>query len=324
MKGRFLYLTDSHWTRSPGVPPHKGVWQQELFDTHCERLEEAAVELIRRTAPDFVIHGGDLCREFSEVDWRNAKRVIDRFPCPCHFVAGNHDSQDAAHRRSIIEIFAIPERRLYYVRELGGLPFIFLDSSYLWTKDPSVEIQPTDPTYVSQNVKANGISVEQLKWFREQLERHRGRPVVVVTHIPIVGKLGYPVKYRKEKPITASVPVDPEWMVDIHGCWIMPLEERRAELLQMMRETRNVRLVLAGHMHASTISRLDGVVHCTTGSMSAWPFEMRLITYDDEGLTIETVQVDAPDLVEASYRPKWQNEWVAGMSEYDRSARIQW
>ena len=326
MKGRFIYLVDTHWTREPGVPPHLGLWQKELFDTHCERLEEAAVALVRKLAPDFVIHGGDLCREATASDWRNAKRVMDRLGCPYYFVPGNHDIAVAAGRAQLAEIFGMPTGGFHAVRELGGLRFIFLDSTFVWRKDAARTIERDDPDFDPRNQKGIGVSPEQVAWFERVLSGpDAARPSVVVTHCPLVGAAGYPISHRKEKPITVSLPEwDPKWLVPIHDTWIMPLEQRRAELLHIMGASGHVRAVLAGHQHGAHISSLDGVLHCTTSAMSAWPFEMRLIVFDDEGMSIDTVQVDAPDLIEASYRPDWHNEWVAGMSEYDRQARISW
>ena len=326
MKGRFVYLTDSHWAPDMRDPPHSGVWQKELFDSHCQQLEDAAVDLIQKLSPDFVIHGGDLCRDPTDDDWKNAKRILAKFGCLCHIIPGNHDCWQQDQRRRMVEIFQIPENQLYYVREIGGLRFIFLDSSYLWMKDQMKVMEPTEAGYVGQNVKGIGVSPEQVEWFAQQLSGPCSEgPSVVVTHCPMVGKAGYPVKTRKEKPITVSLPeVDPQWMVDIHGCWVMPLEQRRADLLNIMRQHGDVRLVLAGHTHSASISVLDGVVHANCSSMSAWPLEMRLIEFDDSGLTIEPVQVDAPDLIEASYRREWDNDWAAGTSEYDRSARLRW
>ena len=66
-------------------------------------------------------------------------------------------------------------------------------------------------------------------------------------------------------------------MVDIHGGGLMPLDERRAEVLSILREHGNVRLVLSGHMHLSSISVLDGGAHCMTGAMSSWPLDMGVI-----------------------------------------------
>lgn len=326
MNGRFVYLVDTHWTREPGVPPHAGLWQKELFDTHCERLEEAAVDLVKRLSPDFVIHGGDLCREAKESDWRNARRVMDRFGCPYYFVPGNHDIAVDADRARLVEIFEVPEDRLHVVREIGGLRFIFLDSTYVWRRDAARTIERDDPDFDPRNQKGIGVSPEEVAWFGEVLsESDPAEPLVVVTHCPMVGAAGYSIKYRKEKPITASLPEwDPRWLVPIHDTWVMPLEQRRADLLHIMRESGNVRVVLAGHQHGAHISLLDGVLHCTMSAMSAWPFEMRLIAFDDEGMTIDTVQVDAPDLIKASYRPDWGNEWVAGVSEYDRKATVRW
>jgi len=326
MHGRFLYLVDTHWTRAPGVPPHAGLWQQELFDTHGPQLEEAAVELVRRLGPDFVIHGGDLCREAGDNDWRNARRVLDRFGCPWYFAPGNHDISVAADRARVAGIFDIPEGRLHFERMLGGLRFVFLDSTYVWRKDAARTMERDDPAFDPRNQKGIGVSAEQVEWFGQRLaEADPAAPVVVVTHCPLVGAAGYPVKYRKERPIAASLPEwDADWLVPIHETWVMPLEQRRAELLQLMREHGRVRAVLAGHQHSAHISVLDGVVHCTTAAMSAWPFEMRLIEFDDRGMSIDTVQVTAPDLIAASYRPEWGNDWVAGVSDRDRRAYVCW
>ena len=325
MKGRFLYLVDTHWTREPGDPPHAGLWQKELFDSHPERLEEAAVALVRHVAPDFVIHGGDLCREAKPGDWENAKRVLDRFECPCHIVPGNHDIAVDADRARLLDIFAMPGHSLFRAESIQGLRFLFLDSAYVWRKDAVRTIERDDPEFDPRNQKGIGVSVQQVEWFRDQLTAAGDEPVVVVTHCPLMGAAGYPVKYRKERPITASLPEwDPAWLVPIHAAWIMPLEQRRAELLLAMREHGNVRLLLAGHQHASFITRNDGVLHCTTSSMSAWPFEMRLIEFDDHGATVDTIQVQAPDLIRVSHRPDWDNDWVAGMSEYDRHAVVRW
>ena len=321
---RFLFVTDTHWTQHPApAPGHPGVWQKELFDTHAHVLPAAFLRAAAREELDFIIHGGDLCRAATEEDWSFARSVLDQTGVSCHVIPGNHDTSQQSHRERFGEHFGLEGPKLYRAQRIGDLGFVFLDSTYLWRRDKVALTEPTDADYNARDVAGIGVNPAQLTFLEEQLRAWEDIPTIVVSHCPMIGKEGYPVKTRKERPIEMSLPeCDPAWMTDIQGCWVMPLEQRRAEMLWLLRQYGNVKLVLSGHTHFASASVVDGVVHCTCSSLSAWPLEMRVIEVTNRELRVEPVPLGEEDLLSASHRPDWGNDWVRGMSDRDRHIKI--
>ena len=71
--------------------------------------------------------------------------------------------------------------------------------------------------------------------------------------------------------------------------------------------------VFAGHWHIFDAVENDGIWHCQTGSLIEYPFEMRLCTIGNGGLSISTVGINNPELSSKSVIPEYGNEWVSGM-----------
>ncbi len=124
MPFRFAVIADSHFH------PVKGQAQRTYpSDLQHNGRNEKVVALLRRVAPDFVVHLGDVPHPVPgtpghEESLSIAKRLYGSLGCPIHVVAGNHDVGDKPPRMDARteDERRVPRRLPRRVgRALGGL-----------------------------------------------------------------------------------------------------------------------------------------------------------------------------------------------------------
>ena len=167
---RVLFLTDFHARAELGAP---------------EALARVA-DQVNRIAPDLVIGGGDCIHGGFAGDLGQSRRRLAIFRefaesirAPAHWIIGNHDFARAVDSGGEVlpgdptALFreTMGVERLYSSFDAGGVHWIALQS---------VDVVGGQPGY------RGFVDREQLAWLRDNLGRvPRGRPVVLITHIPL-------------------------------------------------------------------------------------------------------------------------------------------
>ena len=224
---------------------------------------DAVVAHVERTAPDLVLHLGDLALDGPRVptDLDHARARLDRLPVPWHAIPGNHDVGDnpsgvgsaepginAERRRRWIDVVG-PDR---WSLELDGWTLIGLDVQLL----------------------GSGLDAEAEQWAWLHVELATipsDRPLALALH----------------KPLTAGAD---ELAAAPHYRFI-PVAAR-TRLLELF-ESRTVPLVLTGHVHQFRLLDVAGTRHVwAPTTWAVLPDEMQA-TYGTKRCGIVSVTLDA-------------------------------
>lgn len=234
---RIAHLTDAHVQ-----PEHAG----------GEGLA-AALRHAQDQKPDLLLNGGDAVYDVfdSHPDsrvatlgslWKHvlkAELSVEMLHC-----IGNHDVANGRQVHDTVEtkkwardLFGMPER--YFSVDRGGWHIVVLDS-----------------TFVAGGAYKAQLDEAQFDWLaRDLANTPADRPVLVVTHIPIVSVTSF---FDGENEKTGN------WVVP--GAW-MHLDARR--LKDLFRKRPNVKLCLSGHEHLVDRCEYLGVTYICDGAVCA-------------------------------------------------------
>jgi len=226
---RFVHATDMHI-------------QPELRAAEGCR---ACIRVVNSLAPDFVISGGDLVFDAAATPLPRAKLVYDLYrettkplTVPIYHVVGNHDVFGIAAASGAAPSDPMYGKRMfedrigkrYFSMSHKGWHFLFLDSVFL-----------KGDSFIGR------VDDDQLTWLETELAAiPKGRPLVIVTHIPLVTAF----------PQYASSPAPPETLHVTNA----------AEVLNLL-WSRNLKAVLQGHTHVRENVLYNGCQFITSGAV---------------------------------------------------------
>ena len=55
-----------------------------------------------------------------------------------------------------------------------------------------------------------------------------------------------------------------------------------------------------------------GIWYIMTAALRVFPYELRMVEFDNDEFKITTHRLDVPELIEKSYVKEWNNLWVMG------------
>jgi 3',5'-cyclic AMP phosphodiesterase CpdA len=158
---RVILVSDTHL--SPRVPEARANW-------------EAVLRYVRATAPDLVIHLGDLSMDgYDPDDLRYGRRQLDRLAVPWHAVPGNHDVGDNPRPGAPAD-WTLDASRLQRWLDIVGPDRWSLTVSG-WTL-----------LGLNAQLAGTGLPAEaaQWSWLEEQLgECGPSQPIALVMHKPV-------------------------------------------------------------------------------------------------------------------------------------------
>ena len=227
---RFAHLTDTH------VQPERRAG--EGFAAALQSLAKLD------PAPSFIITGGDHVMDVFETDRMRADVQWDLYnqvlrantKLPVYPCMGNHDvwgwgaspdkvSPDAAGYGKAQAVERLGMKGPYYSFDEGPWHFVCLDN-----------IVRREREYFG------GLDEAQAKWLADDLAASKGKPVCVVSHIPLLAAC---VFFDGDDRVRADF-------------WHVPdsyMHRDVKPLLDLFRRSGNVRLLLSGHIHL--VDRVD-------------------------------------------------------------------
>lgn len=211
--------------------------------------------LAKQTTPtDLLITGGDnltgtMGRTFADANamrrrWETAFKNNSRLPT-LH-CAGNHDhwgwnrpgSQSTGNEPLWGKAFArdmLELDRLYYSQTRGGWKIIVLDS-----------VQPFENSYIG------GLDPEQFEWLQSEVKTDQ--PTLVVSHIPVTG--------------ISPLVVDARPAENAHAVPFGSIYKNMLEVVRLLDDHDNVKLVLGGHIHFEETVSFGGTTYLNGGAVS--------------------------------------------------------
>ena len=210
-----------------------------------------AAEAINASKPDLVIAGGDLITDGFQSSaqtvaprWDAYMKMHSAIRSTVYPVMGNHDlvaampedgTQPSANPRAIFcEKMGL--ERPWYAFDAGGYRFFILDSVHVTGGEQKFE---------------GRVPREQMDWLQSELAAlPAGRPLVVVTHMPLL--TGF---FQTSEGATAPAPRN-------------RVVVNNREVLALF-EGRNLLVVLQGHLHVNERLWWRGTTFITGGAISA-------------------------------------------------------
>jgi 3',5'-cyclic AMP phosphodiesterase CpdA len=294
---RFVVITDTHFFADGRGKD--GVYWNKTLHSRSGEIGLAIFETISQLHPDFVIHCGDFTGRCDMENFDMGRQIMDKLGCPWFAVTGNHDTWYPGVRDSLSDCYGLPRGQCYYLFSVDDSCFVFLDTCYWQARDGSLSPYLDKRLYDLGMIEGLVVPPDEIAWLRDVLEHHSSHKVMLVGHAPICFKPQYPVECM------------PEALVN------------RDEMLKLIREYQNIKLVFSGHWHINDICVENDVVFCQTSSMREYPFEFRLVESWEGALHISTLGLNDRSFSSASLMPERGNAWVAG-GDRDRDLLVPW
>lgn len=240
---RIAHLTDIH------VQPERGA--TEGFETALEHA------LGQSDKPDIIFTGGDLImdalgasEERTRTQWDLFQRVLRGIDTRIEHTIGNHD------------VWGWGDRAAYEGQSKFGkvwaLEVLELESPYRSFDLSNWKVIVLDSTH---RLEGNGYTARlddaQFEWLSGELTAAGDRPVLIVSHIPIISATAY---FDGDNEKSGN------WVVP--GAW-MHLDARKIK--DLFRERGNVRLAISGHIHlVDQVLYNDTTYFCAGATSAGW------------------------------------------------------
>lgn len=138
---------------------------QEGEDTYFVDVREnfrRIIAAVQERRPDYLVLSGDLCYNHGDLEiYAWVKSWIDQLHIPYEVIAGNHDDS-ALMTQAFGREVDFKADGLYFRRDWGGRPFLFMDTAIQKVQTP------------------------QLEWLQEQLQSIKGDVALFIHHPPLL------------------------------------------------------------------------------------------------------------------------------------------
>lgn len=223
-----------------------------------------------KNKPELLITGGDLIMDSLATDEARTKTQWDVFTrvmksecgLPVQHTIGNHDiwgwyaaqskcTGDEPHygKRWVMDVLGLAKP--YYSFERGGWKIIILDS-----------VRPNGQGYLAY------LDEVQMEWLGSELTNSGGKPVMIVSHIPISVGCALLMDGRIDNN---------QWQVSGRA-----LHMDAKKLSKLFVKHPNVKLCVSGHLHLLERATFQGVTYICNGAVSGAWWEKEMATENDE------------------------------------------
>ena len=233
-----------------------------------ELLDDVIFQINTSGPYDFVMFTGDLVNKPKTNELVKFLTKASKINCPWYAINGNHDIAfdgplNKEEFRKILNCHNkyMSNQKLYYAfTPKKGFRVICLDS------------------IIDYKLTSNGeISLEQLKWLKEELDDHKKDVVVLCTHVPI------------EEPYHSSN----------HKM------NNEDEIKTLLGKYTNPIIVLQGHYHCVRAKQKGNIIYITSPSLVTFPNAFRVININsNKNRTIVDVFLKETNLKDIQSRSK--------------------
>ena len=253
----FAFISDCHLIT--------GVSDSYKLTQESQLFLQNAIKQINNLSLDFVLFGGDQVDLIGndEVNWQLFIDVAQSLNCPWSFILGERD----------VSGITPVDKLKTYGRDWKGKGLAG-QTSY-WSQDvmPGIHLIGLDTSRANSTI--GELSSEQLSWLQADLDNHKGKFTIVMSHHPLL----------PPPPFDGGPPWDDYLVVE------------GASAREILNTSPSVRLALSGHVHVSKIDREKDIWYVCSNSLDVYPCTFRVFHVNQESITVETYQIDYPALL---------------------------
>jgi 3',5'-cyclic AMP phosphodiesterase CpdA len=155
-------------------PPESGSFRFAFVtDMHLKTNDSRNTETLRATIRDinaqndlkFVIVAGDIADKGDRTSLLQAKQLLDSLKAPYYAIPGNHDTR---YSHTATDAFDSVFTTHHFGFSHEGYFFVGFNTGQ------------------SNGNNRGGVNEQEFRWLKEQLNQNREKPVIAITHFPIV------------------------------------------------------------------------------------------------------------------------------------------
>jgi 3',5'-cyclic AMP phosphodiesterase CpdA len=257
-------------------------------------LANAIEHLNQLKTLDFVLFTGDLFDTASEWELAQFQASVSQLLHPYYIIPGNHDRREEEHlpgltRHDFAQHFnpQIDQRPPHSDSQVG-----------YWSREiiPGVQLIGLDS--IKDGDWGGMVDQTQFNWLGQELKQHSEKTVLVAIHHPL-----HPL---------ALIDNDPYYQRFVCDCG--------PKISTLLDEHPQVKLVLTGHHHLSSVDDLGGRIHIAGPSLTIYPCAYRTIRVESTADSRQRISwqthyvLDNEMMIEARRRmvANWQTETYLG------------
>ena len=252
---KFAHVTDTHIST-------QGKNGAAMKADSIQIFEDVVSQLNETEGLDFILFGGDNFdnSEKGVADLNEVLRLTEKLKTPYYIQFGNREAASLPKDD--------PLSKEQFTRKFQGHGFN--GDSFWWSASPlkDVTVLGLDTSIEGRNYGA--ISDEQLKWMKKEIAIYRNDFVIILTHhlfLPTWRPKTIP-KWEKNYLIGNSV-----------------------EVMPVLENAPNVKLILSGHHHATNVQIRNGLPYIATPATVQYPHAFRIISVDSSNASLEFRQI---------------------------------
>lgn len=214
-------------------------------------LAAVVADLNRHVDLDFVLISGDLVNTPTPTNIALFEQVIQSLAKPCFIIPGNHDRRDSGAAEGLT-------RREFARRfnpQFSARPAAPEAQAGCWSVTVRPEVQLIGLDSIRDENWGGLIGPAQCEWLAQELAAHGDKVVILTVHHPL----------HSLAPIDAN----PDWRYFV--C------DNGPEMLALLDQYPQVKIVLTGHHHQTKADRLGGRLHLACPALAVYPCAYRTV-----------------------------------------------
>ncbi len=231
---KFAQVSDVHFLENGSNTTFKMIGESpRLLDDAIEQLNEHG-DL------DFVMFTGDLIDKSFEKELKAVLPHLDNLNVPWYFAFGNHDRCVGGYLNTLVY--------LEMIRNCNK-NFTFKKAYYSFVPKKGYKAIVLDDI-ITDEITSNGyIDAEQMKWFKNELDKSKEDTVLIFMHVPVIEPFASP----NHKLRNAT------------------------QVINLIESYKNPIGVFQGHYHATKITQHENVLYVNTPALVSYPNAFRII-----------------------------------------------
>ena len=259
---RFAQISDAHFSSFEKNTSYK------FLEKSPELLDDAIFQVNTSGPYNFVIFTGDLINKPQKDELSKFLTHANKLNYPWIAIPGNHDVAIGG---------TLTKTEFKNIINSNNKHISMNNTYYAYTPKKGYRVLCLD-SIIENKVTTNGeISVEEITWLKQELDKHKNDVVILCTHVPI------------DEPFSSSN----------HRL------NNEYEIKKILKSYTNPIIVLQGHYHATRAKQNNNIIYISCPSLVSYPNSFRVININsNKKRTVVDVFLKETNLKEIQTRSK--------------------